>query len=90
MPQTQTEITQYKTIWNIRAYAESKGVENPYQLHKICSSITSPRAIKFWNGLGKLSTEDIDDICNGLDCEPKDLIIRINLESEKTDDSKEK
>lgn len=81
MPQAETiQITQYKTYWNIREVAESKGIENPYQLHKLCPRITSPRAIKFWNGGGRLSPSDVNYICDALQCEPHDLIIRKLLE----------
>src|SRR5262249_9517626 len=65
----------------IREVANAKGITTEYQLQK-AGNLQPSHAARLWRGemmLIKLST--IDALCEALDCEPGDLIVRVQQKS---------
>ena len=80
----------FKTILRVAQVAVLRGIHNVHQLAEL-TGISYPRAKKFWEasenvGLPtktlekpevKIELEDIDLLCEGLNCKVKDLIVRV-------------
>ncbi len=62
-----------KPIINIRQVAESRGINNPYQLQKKADLSPSNAAKLFNNNIVQISVETLGKLCKALDCEPNDL-----------------
>lgn len=61
----------------ISEVAQSKGITTAYQLQK-AMNIPPGMAARLWRGNMKMiGIETIDSLCEALDCEPADLIVRI-------------
>lgn len=79
----------YKTILRVAQMAVLRGIHNVHQLAEI-TGISYPRTKKLWDASAnlrsgekedspevKLELEDIDLLCEGLNCKVKDLIVRV-------------
>ncbi|MCA1625865.1 MAG: helix-turn-helix transcriptional regulator [Acidobacteria bacterium] len=61
----------------ISEVAQSKGITTAYQLQK-AMNIPPGMAARLWRGNMKMiGIETIDSLCEALDCEPADLIVRV-------------
>lgn len=60
----------------IRELAEKRGMKTAYQL-KIQANLAPSTASRcFNNKLTLITLETLDKLCNALDCEPSDLLVR--------------
>lgn len=66
-----------KTVTKIREVAESKGVTTAYQLQKVAGLYPSMAARLFQDDVEKIALETIDRLCEALDCELGDLLVRV-------------
>ncbi len=60
---------------NIRQIAESRGINNPYQLQKKVNLSPSNAAKLFKNNIVQISVITLGKLCEVLDCTPNDLFI---------------
>lgn len=61
----------------IKEMAEAKGIKTAYQLQK-AMGIPPGMAARLWRGdMKMIGLETIDGLCEALDCEPADLIVRV-------------
>jgi len=60
---------------NIRQVAESRGINNPYQLQKKVNLSPSNAAKLFKNNIVQISIITLGKLCEFLDCTPNDLFI---------------
>jgi DNA-binding Xre family transcriptional regulator len=61
----------------IRETAEANGITTAYQLQKRMN-IPPGTAARLWRGeMRMIGLDTIDALCEALDCEPADLIIRV-------------
>lgn len=62
----------------IRERAEAKGMTTAYQLQK-AMDIPPGMAARLWRGdMKMIGLETIDKLCDVLECEPADFIVRIS------------
>ena len=68
----------------IQEVAMKRGITTAYQLQKAMGSHPA-MAARLWKGdMDRIGLQTIDALCEALDCEPGDLIIRVkNQEGEK-------
>jgi putative transcriptional regulator len=60
----------------VREVAEEKGINTPFALSK-ASGLAYSNCHKMWNDQQSfISLETIDRLCEALDCEPGDLLVR--------------
>lgn len=60
---------------NIRQIAESRGINNPYQLQKKVNLSPSNAAKLFKNNIVQISVITLGKLCDNLNCTPNDLFI---------------
>ena len=60
---------------NIRQVAESRGINNPYQLQKKADLSPSNAAKLYNNNIVQISVETLGKLCEALDCTPNDLFL---------------
>jgi DNA-binding Xre family transcriptional regulator len=61
----------------IRERAEAKGITNAYQLQK-AMNIPPGMAARLWReDMKMIGLETIEGLCEALECEPADLILRV-------------
>lgn len=61
----------------IREVAEQKGLKTAYQLQK-AMNVQPTTAARLWKAkMGKIALTTIDALCEVLECEPCDLIVRV-------------
>lgn len=62
----------------IREMAERRGITTAYQLQKALNTLPGTAA-RLWRGqMSMIGLETIDALCEALECEPADLIVRDN------------
>ncbi|HZS44948.1 MAG TPA: helix-turn-helix transcriptional regulator [Blastocatellia bacterium] len=62
----------------IREAAKAKGIETAYQLQKI-ADLHPGHAARLWKGdLTQIGLNTLESLCEALDCDPADLIVRVN------------
>jgi DNA-binding Xre family transcriptional regulator len=62
----------------IREAAERQGITTAYQLQKALNTMPSTAA-RLWRGdMKMIGLDTIDALCDALNCEPSDLIVRAN------------
>jgi DNA-binding Xre family transcriptional regulator len=67
----------------IREMAEVRGIKNAYQLQK-AMDVPPGMAARLWrSNMRMIGLDTIDSLCEALDCEPADLIVRV-VDSKKT------
>jgi DNA-binding Xre family transcriptional regulator len=72
----------------VRELAEGRGLRNAHGL-QLEAGLASHVAVRLWKGqVERISIETIDRVCEALDCEPGDFIVRVKLESRKKPKSK--
>jgi len=60
----------------IQEAAKRKGIINAYQLQK-AMNIQPTTAARWWRGnMGMISLKTIESLCDVLECEPSELIVR--------------
>jgi DNA-binding Xre family transcriptional regulator len=60
----------------VREVAEGKGIDSPYALSK-ATGLAYSNCHKMWNDQQSfISLDTIDRLCEALDCEPGDLLVR--------------
>ncbi len=66
----------------IQEVAMSRGIITAYQLQKALESHPA-MAARLWKGnMDRIGLQTIDALCEALDCEPGDLIVRVKASSE--------
>ena len=61
----------------IQEVAMSRGITTAYQLQKALESHPA-MAARLWKGnMDRIGLQTIDALCEALDCEPSDLIVRV-------------
>lgn len=85
----------YKTILRVAQVSVLRGIHNVHQLAEL-TGISYPRTKKLWeasenvnskpgkniiNADVKIELEDIDLLCEGLNCKVKDIIVRVPISS---------
>ena len=60
----------------IREVAEGKGISNPFALSQ-ATGLAYATCHNIWNGQpGMIGLDTLDRLCEALDCEPGDLLVR--------------
>jgi len=66
----------------IQEVAMSRGITTAYQLQKALESHPA-MAARLWKGnMDRIGLQTIDALCEALDCEPGDLIVRVKASSD--------
>ncbi|MFN2453468.1 MAG: helix-turn-helix domain-containing protein [Pyrinomonadaceae bacterium] len=61
----------------IREVAERKGIKTAYGLQK-AMNVPPMTAARLWKAkMGKIALKTIDALCEALDCDPCDLVVRV-------------
>lgn len=67
-----------KTVSKIREIAEKAGMTKAYQLQK-ATGLSPSMASRLFNGEGDgIQFSTLDKLCDALECEPGDLLVRID------------
>jgi putative transcriptional regulator len=84
------EISPAMIELRVREVAEQKGINNPLSLSKE-SGIAYANCHKIWNNQQKMiGLDTIDRLCNALNCEPGDILVRVDSKAKSTRKSKGK
>jgi len=61
----------------IRERCEERGISNPYQLQVAADLYPSMASRLFNHDFKQISMETLDKLCEALDCETSDLLVRV-------------